>query len=84
MEDQERGLTVNIGEYKGEKPIIIEYREGRASQPVQPLETKAPEKLILLGLSLLLLTGLASVSVRLIRKPLMWLWIVRICLLPLL
>lgn len=49
MEDQERGLTVNIGEYKGEKPIIIEYREGRASQPVQPLETKAPEKINITG-----------------------------------
>jgi len=49
MENQEKGLTVNIGEYKGEKPIVIEYREGRASSPVQPLETKAPEKVNISG-----------------------------------
>ena len=44
MENQERGLTVNIENYSGEKPIVIEYREGSAAKPVQPLETKAPEK----------------------------------------
>lgn len=49
MENQEKGLTVNIGEYKGEQPIVIEYREGRASSPVQPLETKAPEKVNISG-----------------------------------
>lgn len=25
MENQEKGLTVNIGEYKGEKPIEVEF-----------------------------------------------------------
>ena len=49
MENQEKGLTVNIGEYKGETPIVIEYREGRAASPVHPLETKAPEKINLSG-----------------------------------
>ena len=44
MENQERGLTVNIENYSGEKPIVIEYREGAAAKPVQQLETKAPEK----------------------------------------
>ena len=44
MENQERGLTVNIENYSGEKPIVIEYREGAAAKPVQTLETKAPEK----------------------------------------
>ena len=27
MENQEKGLTVNIGEYKGEKPIEVVYSE---------------------------------------------------------
>lgn len=30
MENQEKGLTVNIGEYKGEKPIEVVYRIGNA------------------------------------------------------
>ena len=29
MENQEKGLTVNIGEYKGEKPIEVVYRIGK-------------------------------------------------------
>ena len=33
MENQEKGLTVNIGEYKGEKPIEVVYRIGNVENP---------------------------------------------------
>lgn len=48
MEDQER-ITVNIENYTGEKPVEIILREGRAPQPVEPLETKAPIKVDISG-----------------------------------
>lgn len=47
MEQNER-ITVNIGEYKGEKPIEIILREGAAPR-VQQLELKAPESIDVSG-----------------------------------
>lgn len=43
MENQEKGLTVNIGEYKGEKPIEVVYRIGNASKALDELPIKQPE-----------------------------------------
>ena len=37
MENQEKGLTVNIGEYKGEKPIEVVYRIGNAPKALDEL-----------------------------------------------
>lgn len=45
----ERGLTVNIENYTGEKPIEIVYREGAAPKSPNPLETKEPEKVGVTG-----------------------------------
>lgn len=45
MENQEKGLTINIEHYTGEKPIEIVYRKGEAAQAQQPLATKAPESI---------------------------------------
>lgn len=41
----DNGLTVNIGNYTGEEPIEIIYREGDAPKATNPLENKAPEKI---------------------------------------
>lgn len=49
MEKDERGLTVNIGEYKGTNPIEVIYREGMAAKASNPLETKAPESISVNG-----------------------------------
>jgi hypothetical protein len=50
MEDsKEKGLTVNIGEYKGEKPIEVVYRIGSAPKAPQPLEIKEPEDISMSG-----------------------------------
>ena len=43
--EKENGLTVNIENYTGEKPIEIVYREGAAPKSPNPLETKEPEKI---------------------------------------
>ena len=58
MENQEKGLTVNIGEYKGEKPIEVVYRVGNAPKAVEDLPTKEPESISVSGV---------------IRTPLDWL-----------
>lgn len=42
MENQEKGLTVNIGEYKGEKPIEVVYRIGNAPKALDELPIKQP------------------------------------------
>lgn len=47
MEEKER-IAVNIGEYKGEKPIEVIFREGAAPK-VQQLELKAPESISVSG-----------------------------------
>lgn len=41
---KEKGLTVNIEHYTGEKPIQIEFRTGEAAKAVESLPTKAPIK----------------------------------------
>lgn len=43
--EKENGLTVNIENYTGEKPIEIVYREGAAPKSPNPLETKELEKI---------------------------------------
>ena len=58
MENQEKGLTVNIGEYKGEKPIEVVYRIGNASKALDELPIKQPESISVSGV---------------IRTPLDWL-----------
>ena len=45
MENQEKGLTVNIGEYKGEKPIEVVYRIGNAPKALDELPIKQPESI---------------------------------------
>lgn len=42
--EKEHGLTVNIENYTGDKPIEIIHREGYAPKPVEPLAMKEPEK----------------------------------------
>lgn len=50
MEDlKEKGLTVNIGEYKSEKPIEVIYRVGGASKAKEELPTVAPIKVNISG-----------------------------------
>lgn len=49
MENQERLLAVNIGEYKGEKPIEVVYRTGMAAKAQESLATKAPESISVSG-----------------------------------
>ena len=58
MENQEKGLTVNIGEYKGEKPIEVVYRIGNAPKALDELPIKQPESISVSGV---------------IRTPLDWL-----------
>ena len=41
-EEMEKGIVINIGEYKGDKPIEVVLRQGEAAK-VQQLELKAPE-----------------------------------------
>ena len=47
--EEKKGLTVNIGEYKGEKPIEVIYREGTAAKAQEILLTKAPESISMAG-----------------------------------
>jgi hypothetical protein len=49
MENQEKGLTVNIGEYKGEKPIEVVYRIGNAPKALDELPIKQPESISVSG-----------------------------------
>ena len=49
MENEEKGLVVNIGNYTGEKPIEIIYRVGSAAKQAAVLETKAPESINVTG-----------------------------------
>ncbi|MFK1796519.1 hypothetical protein ACIXCV_13725 [Bacteroides fragilis] len=58
MENQEKGLTVNIGEYKGEKLIEVVYRIGNAPKALDELPIKQPESISVSGV---------------IRTPLDWL-----------
>ena len=45
----EKCVSVNIAEYKGEKPIEVIVRKGEAAPQAKPLETKAPEKIDISG-----------------------------------
>ncbi len=47
--EENNGLTVNIENYTGEKPIEIVYRQGDAPKATNPLENKAPEKISVSG-----------------------------------
>ncbi len=47
--ENEKGLTINIEHYTGEKPIEVVYREGNAPKPKEELETKAPIKINVSG-----------------------------------
>lgn len=47
--EKERQIQVNIGEYRGEKPIEIIYRQGEAAKAVENLPTKAPIKVNVSG-----------------------------------
>ena len=58
MENQEKGLTVNIGEYKDKKPIEVVYRIGNAPKALDELPIKQPESITVSGV---------------IRTPLDWL-----------
>ena len=42
-EKEEKGLSVNIGQYDGKNPLEIIYRQGSAVPMPKPLETKEPE-----------------------------------------
>lgn len=44
MEKEETGLTVNIKEYTGEKPIEVVYRTGTAAKELEQLPIKEPIK----------------------------------------
>ncbi|MFA6817114.1 MAG: hypothetical protein WCS73_12545 [Lentisphaeria bacterium] len=41
--EEEKGLSVNIGQYDGKNPIEVIYRKGMAVKKPEPLETKKPE-----------------------------------------
>ena len=47
-EEMEKGIVINIGEYKGDKPIEVVLRQGEAAK-VQQLELKAPESRDVIG-----------------------------------
>lgn len=49
MEQENQRVNVAIGQYDGKHPIEIILREGKAAEAVQPLETKAPEKISVIG-----------------------------------
>lgn len=49
MKEEEKGLTVNIEHYTGEKPIEVVYRLGDAPKAVEALPTKAPIKVNVSG-----------------------------------
>lgn len=49
MEEKEKGLTVNIEHYTGEKPIEVVYRIGNAPKAIEALPTKEPIKVKVSG-----------------------------------
>ena len=49
MEKEEKGLTVNIENYTGEKPIEVIYRTGVAAKAQESLPTKEPVKVNISG-----------------------------------
>lgn len=49
MENQEKGLSINIENYTGEKPIEVVYRKGDAARAKENLPTKAPESISVSG-----------------------------------
>lgn len=49
MEEKEKGLTVNIEHYTGEKPIEVIYRIGNAPKAIEALPTKEPIKVKVSG-----------------------------------
>lgn len=49
MENQEKGLSINIENYTGENPIEVVYRKGDAAKAKESLPTKAPESISVSG-----------------------------------
>lgn len=49
MENQEKGFSINIENYTGEKPIEVVYRKGDAARAKESLPTKAPESISVSG-----------------------------------
>lgn len=49
MEDQNKEIVVNIGNYEGKDPIEIIFRNGEAAPQPVPLATKAPESINVKG-----------------------------------
>lgn len=45
MENQEKGLTINIENYSGEKPIEVVYRKEKLHKPSNRLQQKHPKVL---------------------------------------
>lgn len=49
MEDQNKEIVVNIGNYDGKDPIEIIFRNGEAAPQPEPLATKAPQSINVKG-----------------------------------